>query len=41
MVQDSTGEDRDLEPQRGTRATPAVRKFFRILGFDDGRDDDQ
>jgi hypothetical protein len=40
MVQEPTLEDGEPEPQRGTRATPAVRRFFRILGFDDGLDEE-
>jgi len=37
---DASGDVPDLEPQRSTHATPRVRKFFRLLGFGGGRDDD-
>lgn len=40
MTQDSERDDTDLEPHRGTRASPRVRKFFRLLGFETVQDDD-
>jgi hypothetical protein len=38
---DVPGDVPDLEPQRSTHATPRVRKFFRLLGFGTGRDEDR
>jgi len=38
---DAHGDVPDLEPQRSTHATSGVRKFFRLLGFGDGRSDDE
>jgi hypothetical protein len=38
---DSRPDVPDLEPQRSTHATPRVRKFFRLLGFGTGRDEDR
>lgn len=38
MSEDTEQGTPPLEPQRSTHATPRIRKFFRMLGFDDGRD---
>ncbi|MFC3477319.1 hypothetical protein [Halobacterium litoreum] len=34
MSRDSGSEDGELEGQRGTRSSPRIRKFFRLLGFE-------
>ncbi|WP_269449541.1 hypothetical protein [Halobacterium sp. CBA1126] len=40
MPTDSQPDDGALAGQRGTRATPRVRKFFRLLGFESGTDEE-
>lgn len=40
MSQDAKRDDPDLDPHWGTRATPRVRKFFRLLGFESEKDDE-
>lgn len=40
MSNDSDSDLPDLQPHRSTHAGPKVRKFFRLLGFESGGDDE-